>query len=438
MRPLKKLTFDAFRDELATTFAQIEDPRDPARLTWEMPAVLMSAFAMLFFQHPSLLEYQRRMQQQTGQSNLERMFGVPAIPSDTQMREIVDGVPTEPLRRMLPQTFEQMRRVGWTARFVTAVGDEKYYPVVLDGSEYFHSTQIQCPHCLHQRQANGETHYSHLVVSATVTRAGSHAILPLDAEEVRNSDAEQAPQDCELTAAKRLVTRLRAEHRQLAMCIVGDDLYGHEPLVGELHALRMHYVLVAKPSTHLALFAEVEARERQGACVHGTWTEGTGPRRRTFTYRTAADLALTQAGVVRVNFLEVWEQRPDGAMGYHNSWVTDFVVTPETVAAIAGIGRSRWKIENEQFNVHKNHGYELEHNYGHGQQTLSMVFYLLNLLAFLAHKLLEFGDRLYQQCRAGESRRGLWTLFRSAFYLLAFDTWEALLRYHLRERLAGP
>ena len=66
MRPLKKLTFDAFRDELATTFAQIADPRDPRRITWEMPAVLMSAFAMLFFQHPSLLEYQRRMQQADG------------------------------------------------------------------------------------------------------------------------------------------------------------------------------------------------------------------------------------------------------------------------------------------------------------------------------------------------------------------------------------
>jgi hypothetical protein len=118
--------------------------------------------------------------------------------------------------------------------------------------------------------------------------------------------------------------------------------------------------------------------------------------------------------------------------------VTDLAVTPETVAAIVGIGQSRWKIENEQFNVHKNHGYEVEHNYGHGQQTLSLVFYLLNLLAFVAHKLLEFGDRLYQQCRAGESRRGLWTLFRSAFYLIELASWEALLRYHLRETIAGP
>ena len=33
---------------------------------------------------------------------------------------------------------------------------------------------------------------------------------------------------------------------------------------------------------------------------------------------------------------------------------------------------------------------------------------------------------------------GLWTLFRSAFYLIEFDNWEALLRYHLRETFAGP
>lgn len=437
MRPLKKLTFEAFRDELARTFAQIADPRAPQRLTWELPAVLMSAFAMLFFQHPSLLEYQRRMKQRTGQSNLERVFQVAAIPSDTQMREILDGVPIEPLRRVLPQTFEQMRRVGWTARFVTEVAGQKYYPIVLDGSEYFHSTQIHCPYCLHQRQAKGKTYYSHVVVSATVTRAGSHAILPLDVEEVCNRE-EQEPQDCELTAAKRLVKRLRGEHRQLAICLVGDDLYGHEPLITELQALRLRFVLVAKPSSHATLFAQVEEREQRGECVRGTWTEGTGPRRRTFTYRSAPDVPLTQTGAVRVNFLEVWEHRPDGTVGYHNSWVTDFTVTLETMAAIVGIGRSRWKIENEQFNVQKNHGYELEHNYGHGQQTLSMVFYLLNLLAFLAHKLLEFGDRLYQQCRAGESRRGLWTLFRSAFYLIEFETWDAILHYHLRETAAGP
>jgi len=116
------LTFEAFRDLLASTFKQIPDQRDPSRITWEMPAALMSAFAMFFFQHPNLLEYQRRMKKKSGRSNLERIFQVEEIPSDTQMRTILDGVATEPLRRVAPEVFERMRRIGWTAKFVTEVG----------------------------------------------------------------------------------------------------------------------------------------------------------------------------------------------------------------------------------------------------------------------------------------------------------------------------
>ena len=40
---------------------------------------------------------------------------------------------------------------------MTEVGGQKYYPTVLEGSEYFHSTQIHCPSCLHQRRNIGES-----------------------------------------------------------------------------------------------------------------------------------------------------------------------------------------------------------------------------------------------------------------------------------------
>ena len=143
---------------------------------------------------------------------------------------------------------------------------------------------------------------------------------------------------------------------------MGDDLYGHEPLITELQRLRVRFGLVAKPSSPPALFAQGAEREQRWEGEHGTWTEGTGPRRRMCTYRTAAELALTRSGAVRVNSLAVWEQRPEGTGGSHNSWVTDFNVTLETVAAMVGIGRSRWKIETEQFNVQNNQGYELEHH----------------------------------------------------------------------------
>jgi hypothetical protein len=437
MRPLKSLTFEAFRDLLSSVFQRIPDQRDPRRIRWEMPAVLMSAFAMFFFQHPNLLEYQRRMKKKSGRSNLERVFGVEDLPSDTQMREILDRAAIEPLRSVLPEVFARMRRVGWTVKFVTELDEQKYYTVAFDGSEYFHSTKIECAGCLRRERAKGEIHYSHVVVGATLVRAGSHDILPLDAEEVRNEDGREK-QDCEINAGKRLARRLREEHRQMPICVTGDDLYAHEPFIEELRALRLGFVLVAKPTSHAELFDWVEDLDRLGECVKGSWEEGPACKRRSFTYRIAYQVPLTQAGEVVVNFVEVWEWNKAGEVIYHNSWVTDFEVRRENAATLIGIGRSRWKIENEQFNVHKNHGYELEHNYGHGQQRLSMVFYLLNLLAFLAHQVLEFGDRLYGQCRAGESRRGLWTLLRSAFYYVAVESWEALLRYHLSDEARSP
>jgi hypothetical protein len=437
MRPLKSLTFEAFRDLLASVFKQIPDPRDPRRITWEMPAVLMSAFAMFFFQHPNLLEYQRRMKKKNGRSNLERVFEVEDLPSDTQMREILDGAPIEPLRQVLAEIFERMRRVGWTVKFVSEVSGQKYYTVALDGSEYFHSTKIECPRCLRRKSVKGEVNYSHVVVGATLVRAGSHQILPLDAEEVRNEDGQEK-QDCEINAGKRLVHRLRDEHRQLSICLTGDDLYAHEPFIEELRELRMGFVLVAKPTSHEELFAWVEDLDRLEECVRGKWEEGPACKRRYFEYRIARQVPLTQSGEALLNFVEVWERNKEGKVIYHNSWVTDFEVRAENAAQIIGIGRSRWKIENEQFNVHKNHGYELEHNYGHGQETLSMVFYLLNLLAFLGHKVLELGDRLYGQCREGESRRGLWTLLRSAFYYVAVESWEGLLLYHLSDEAHSP
>ena len=287
------------------------DPRDPRRITWEMPAVLMSAFAMFFFQHPNLLKYQRRMKKKSGRSNLERVFGIEDLPSDTQMRQILDGAPVEPLLGVLAEVFERMRRVGWTSKFVTEVEGRKVYTVALDGSQYFSSTKIECPGCLRRTDKNGELHYSHVVVGAPLVRAGSHAILPLDAEQVRNEDGQEK-QDCEINAGKRLVQRIREQHRLLSLCVLGDDLYAHEPFVRDLRELRMGFVLVAKPASHVELFDWVEDLARLGECRRGKWEEGPVCKRRYFEYRLAAQVPLTQSGEMLVNFVEVWERNKEG------------------------------------------------------------------------------------------------------------------------------
>jgi hypothetical protein len=442
MRPLKSLTLEAIVDLLASTFGEVEDPRAPNQLRYPLHDTLMSGFAVMFFQHPSLLQFQRAMEQKRRRCNLQTIFGVHEVPSDTQMREILDRVEPDLLRGVLPQLWEKVRRAGWGLRFTTTLpsGHQPgtYYTVALDGSEYFRSTKVHCPHCLRQPDPQGRMHYSHKIVGATVVRAGSHQVLPLDVEEVRNATAESAPQDCELTAGKRLIARLRQEHPQMALIVIGDDLYSHVPFLEQLQQLRQHYVLVAKPSSHPTLLAAVAAAEGTEQSQTGQWTEGSGARQQRYTYRVVCPVPLALESPMRVTYVEVWEHSASGQLLYHNSWITDLDVDAATVAVVTQIGRTRWKIENEQFNVHKNHGYELTHNYGHGQQSLSMVFYLLNLLAYVTHGVLALGDRLYQRCRMQESRRELWNALRVLVNTVLVESWRHLLQVYLEDAAASP
>jgi hypothetical protein len=227
MRPLQSLTLEAMIAMLSTRFTPIPDARPPERIDYSLHDTLMSGFAMMFFQHPSLLELQRQMQQRRSRCNLETLFGGHEVPADTQMREIWDGVPVALVRQVLPELFAKVRRVGWATDFKSTVpsgyhqGD--YYSAVLDGSDYFHSTKVQCPGCLQRTDSNGQVPYHHTVVSATLVKAGFRRVMPLDVEEVRNSDG-QATQACELNAATRLLSRRRQEPPQLPLIIGGDDL----------------------------------------------------------------------------------------------------------------------------------------------------------------------------------------------------------------------
>lgn len=208
MRPLQSLTWEAMIDLLSSTFAQLADPRRPDRVDYSLHDTLLSGFAMLFFQHPSLWEFPRKMQQRQGRCNLETIFGGTYVPSDTQMRAILDGGPPERLRPLLPALFEKIRRAGWAQEFKSAVpsGEHQgaYYTLMLDGTDYFHSTHRQCPGCVRRIDVGGQMHCHPTVVATTLVKAGSHRVLPLDVEEVRTGDGQEK-QDCELNAAKRLL-----------------------------------------------------------------------------------------------------------------------------------------------------------------------------------------------------------------------------------------
>jgi len=217
---------------------------------------------------------------------------------------------------------------------------------------------------------------------------GQKVVIPLAPEPVRNEDGSEK-QDCEINAGKRILHDIRRAHPKLRIVIGGDSLYSKQPFINELKSCRMSYVLVAKPTDHKVLFEWVGELRDMGETGRLELKDQKGYAH---IYVWANRVPLNgQPKSNDVNFFEYSMIRKDGKVTFHNSWVTNIEVGRHNVAELVKVGRARWKIENEGFNTLKNQGYHIEHNFGHGKQNLSYIFFLLNLLAFFVHQIGQLG-----------------------------------------------
>ncbi|MCP4214841.1 MAG: hypothetical protein GY765_09295 [bacterium] len=139
-----------------------------------------------------------------------------------------------------------------------------------------------------------------------------------------------------------------------------------------------------------------------------------------------------------MNWCELVIEVKGEGVKYKNAFVTDVPLTHKNVAEIVEDGRCRWKMENETNNILKNHGYHLEHNFGHGKNNPSALFLTFNLLAFLFHTILELFDDKYSHLRGSlASRKTFFDDLRALTKFLCFSNWEKLMAFMVRA-LKGP
>ena len=134
------------------------------------------------------------------------------------------------------------------------------------------------------------------------------------------------------------------------------------------------------------------------------------------------------AQALQVNLLsmEIVRQK-DQKLTYRNTFITSLDINHDNVEVLADCGRSRWKIENESFNLLKNNGYHMEHNFGHGKHGLTNVLLTLNLIAFAFHTACDVLCDLWQQARARISRRHRFFVTLNILNNYTFfENWQAL------------
>jgi hypothetical protein len=409
------------------------DLRTGKNSIYEMRDVGMSAFSVFFTQSPSFLAHQRDMKLRKGRCNAESLFDLSDIPSDNQIRNLLDPVNPDHLQSVYRQTFLALEK---TEVLKSRRSFANQLLVAIDGTEYFSSKNIHCENCSHRELINGKINYFHSALTPVIVQPGNEHVISLEPEFIIPQDGHEK-QDCEIQAAKRWVEKRGEFYAKRGVTILGDDLFSRQPFCLALKGKHFHFILVCKPDSHPHLYQTVDflsANQTIGSKVVRRWN---GRYAEISTYRYANQLPLCgDKDALEVGWCEVTITREDtGEQLYKNAFVTDFEVMETTVEAIARDGRSRWKVENENNNVLKTKGYHLEHNFGHGNQYLASLLLSLNLLAFLFHTVLDLVDEQYRIIRQtlGTRRRFFQDLDALLRYF-QFESWDAVLSF-MREGL---
>ncbi|MEE9372164.1 MAG: hypothetical protein V3V00_03850 [Saprospiraceae bacterium] len=133
-----------------------------------------------------------------------------------------------------------------------------------------------------------------------------------------------------------------------------------------------------------------------------------------------------QKNTLRVNVLHYLEQDKKGKQKIY-TWVTDIKLTRFNAPEIAQIGRSRWKIENETFNTLENQDYHFDHNFGHGNKSLSTVLAMLMFLAFSVDQIQQHAcSMFYTLWNHIKQKSKLWESMRATFMIIECDSMHLL------------
>ncbi len=315
-----------------------KDYRSPGSVDYSVADTCVSALATFHFQDPSLLEFQRRLETRQGRSNLKTLFGVSKIPSDSQMREILDCVPNSALSPVYRDFFARLQRGKYLERFQLFPG---LHLCSIDGSEYFRSESISCASCLKRKHSNGTLSFSHQILQATLVSPNERQVIPLCPEQIANCDGSDK-NDCEMNAAKRLLTRLRKEHPFLGLIINGDGLYPKQPLIELIKKLSMHFIFVCKED-HKILWEWFFEQKKLGEVNK---LEKVDKRERHHHYEWINSVPLNGNKDAPLVNLFVYKLSVNGKITYRSAWVTDIEVTRENIEILVKGARARWKVES--------------------------------------------------------------------------------------------
>ena len=114
----EELTMPRLLKQMEQVSAVFPDPRTGGPNTqYEVTDAALGAFAVFFTQEASFLAHQTTMKLAKGRSNAERLFALHDLPSDNQLRNLLDPVSPKHLWPLYRHIFQALDGAGVIQRY---------------------------------------------------------------------------------------------------------------------------------------------------------------------------------------------------------------------------------------------------------------------------------------------------------------------------------
>ena len=358
--------------ELIKQFNGLTDIRNQSYVKYQMKVIFIVRLMGLMCEIKSMQGLTREINTKEAIENIAKICGLELdeLPHCDTINNVFEEVKIDELEEIRKYMINKMIRNKMLERYKIR---DKYYHIVVDGTGLATSRKKYNKNCIVKnktdRNGNEYQEYSTYVLEAKLVVG--EMVFSIGSEFVENEDENVSKQDCEINAFKRLAKKIKDEYPRLKIIIGADALYASKPIIDICKENGWKYIIRFKEGKIPTLYNEfktVVEKENES-------------KKANYEYVTNLDYQEEKVNIIRYT-----EANKKTEFVY----MTDLPISNKNIEATVGLGRKRWKIENEGFNVQKNRTFDIGHLYSKNQTAIK-AHYLMIQIAHILRQLLENG-----------------------------------------------
>lgn len=326
--------------------------------------------------------------------NIFKILGLPErdyLPHYVTINDCLEKLDNTELEKVRKKMIYGMIR---NKRYDNAKFLGKHWLIIVDATQLFCFDERHCEHCLTKTVNKGKpdekTYYYHQVLEAKIV-FGDGLVISIATEFIENPKENPTKQECEIKTFVKLAASLKKMFPRLPICLLADSLYAKDTVFEICRANNWEFLIRYKDGSIPTLAEDFHTIVDMGECeLSEKDVEREFKRRASISekhnMRWVNDMDY-KGKPVAVMELDIERDGKDWKLF---KWISSQRINARNAAVFAETGRKRWMIENEGFNIQKNHRYIITHANSMNYNAMKN-HYLLTQIADILVQMYETG-----------------------------------------------